>query len=128
MGDMMNNTATAVSTDTQATQPTNATAEALKFAQHYELELVLGRGNYRRIARETGYCHQYVTRVLKGEAGLGFSFEFACVLAAKSNITLDELESYVKSKIADVERTRKRVSARESKRAKSKTKSKGGSQ
>lgn len=58
-----------------------------------EVRFALGPGNYRKIARDTGYAAQHITRVLKKQSGV--SLECACDIADSARVTLDQLRDFL---------------------------------
>ena len=62
----------------------------------YETDSLLGPGNFRRIARASGYAYQHVLRVLNGKKGC--TFEAAIKIAAAAGVSVDQLAAHVTRK------------------------------
>lgn len=62
----------------------------------YNTDSLLGPGNFRRIARASGYAYQHILRVLNGTKGC--SFEAAIKIAAAAGVSVDELAAHVTRK------------------------------
>jgi hypothetical protein len=61
-----------------------------------ESDALLGPGNFRRIARASGYAYPHVLRVLNGNKGC--TFDAAVKIAAASGVTLYQLAAHIKRK------------------------------
>lgn len=53
----------------------------------------LGRGNFRRLSKETGLEPRHISRVLRGLRGT--SLKSAIALADAANVSLDEFRDYI---------------------------------
>lgn len=57
------------------------------------LEVLLGPGNYKPIARKTGISSTHISRVLRGKVGI--TFKYANKIADAVGVTVDDLRRYI---------------------------------
>lgn len=98
---------TTAATATASTTPTPGPVQLSRFKQ---LDLALGRGNYRQLAAKTGYTPSHIGRVLQGRTA-DMTMSCAAKIAAAVEITLDDLWYYVSTNRKKHERRKQMASA-----------------